>query len=118
MMNRVFAALASALMPTARVQLPLAIPSHKGGKQHRVHKQARKKSKPSRSFVGPNHRGEKERERAARCYMEPHFPNGQLRPAPVMCQVSKRAFYGMVAAAEARTSEIDRVWIDELAQEA
>lgn len=114
MLNRVFAALAGALMHTARVQLP---PSFTIGKrktkQRPLHKQAHKKmGKRTPLYWGPNHRGEKERDRAQRCYMTSAFnaPNGIVEPwqrsAPVMCQISKKRHAALVAQAIERETPL------------
>ena len=113
-LNRVFAALAAAIMSGAGVRFEA--PALEGGNARRVHKQSAKKMKVGRSPWGPHHRGEKERERALRCYMNPCFgdPNAVLldrapvvyRSAPTMEQISKKRYAALIAIEEARAAAL------------
>lgn len=72
----------------------------KAGRQLGKNRLARKAMQ--QRFQRLPHLGEKEQDRALRCYMEPNFPNGNPRSAPVMLQVSKKHYRALVEAVEAR----------------
>jgi hypothetical protein len=95
MQRRIGAALAAgmaAIIGPGRATAPA--PIHRVASGSKRARQMVSNSAHSRSKYVP-HQGEKERERAARCYMSSTFGvNGNPRCAPVMHQLSKSEFYG------------------------